>query len=284
MTILAGGHILLEDIPGVERQRLPWRLPGRWISDSAASVHAGRDAFGYHRLFCAGSGCRHAEIPPRRGSVQPFLGDEINRASPKTQSALLEVMEEGQITVDGVTRRIPPPFIVIATQNPEGSAGTQPLPESQLDRFMVRLSMGYPSPEDEERILMRSQPGAAPERSAEPVIRREDLLRMQGETAAVYLSREMSRYLVRLANATRESEDLRLGASPRATLALAAMCRAGAYLEGRDYAVPQDAAAVFLDVMTHRVKLSPKARISNKTPFDVLAEILRSVPQPSLHR
>ena len=285
MTILAGGHILLEDIPGVGKTTLALAFAGamdlrfrrlQFTPDVTPS-----DITGYSVPDLAAGTLKYR---PGAAVCNLFLGDEINRASPKTQSALLEVMEEGQITVDGVTRRIPPPFIVIATQNPEGSAGTQPLPESQLDRFMVRLSMGYPSPEDEERILMRSQPGAAPERSAEPVIRREALLRMQGETAAVYLSREMSRYLVRLANATRESEDLRLGASPRATLALAAMCRAGAYLEGRDYAVPQDAAAVFLDVMTHRVKLSPKARISNKTPFDVLAEILRSVPQPSLHR
>ena len=149
---------------------------------------------------------------------------------------------------------------------------------------MVRLSMGYPSPEDEERILMSRQPGSAPEPAAETVIQSEDLLRMRAETEQVYLSQEMSRYLVRLANATRESEDLRLGASPRATLALAAMSRAGAYLEGRDYVVPQDAAAVFLDVMSHRVKLSAKARISGKTPFDVLAEILRAVPQPALHK
>lgn len=285
MTILAGGHILLEDIPGVGKTTL-------------ALAFAGAMALRFRRLQftpdVTPSDITGYSVPdPVTGKLQYrpgaavcnlFLGDEINRASPKTQSALLEVMEEGQLTVDGVTRRIPPPFIVIATQNPEGSAGTQPLPESQLDRFMVRLSMGYPSPEDEERILMSRQPGSAPEPAAETVIQSEDLLRMRAETDQVYLSQEMSRYLVRLANATRESEDLRLGASPRATLALAAMSRAGAYLEGRDYVVPQDAAAVFLDVMSHRVKLSAKARISGKTPFDVLAEILRAVPQPALHK
>lgn len=131
---------------------------------------------------------------------------------------------------------------------------------------------------------MSRQPGSEPEPAAETVIQSEELLRMRAETDQIYLSQEMSRYLVRLANATRESEELRLGASPRATLALAAMSRAGAYLEGRDYVVPQDAAAVFLDVMSHRVKLSAKARISGKTAFDVLAEILRAVPQPALHK
>lgn len=285
MAILAGGHILLEDIPGVGKTTLALAFAGamdlrfrrlQFTPDVTPS-----DITGYSVPDAATGKLLYR---PGAAVCNLFLGDEINRASPKTQSALLEVMEEGQITVDGVTRRIPPPFIVIATQNPEGSAGTQPLPESQLDRFMVRLSMGYPSPEDEEHILMSRQPGAAPELSADPIIRSEDLLRMQKETEAVYLSREMSRYLVALANVTRTSEDLRLGASPRATLALAAMSRAAAYLEGRDYVVPQDTVSVFLDVMTHRVKLSAKARISGKTSFDVLAELLRSVPQPALHR
>ena len=150
---------------------------------------------------------------------------------------------------------------------------------------MIRLSMGYPTPEDEVEILQRKGATAAREAGeTQQVIQREDLLRMQRETEEVYLSKDLCQYLVNLSNATRESEELRLGASPRATLALAAMSRAGAYLEGRDYAVPQDAAAVFLDVMTHRVKLSAKARVGGKTVFDVLAEILRTVPQPSLHR
>lgn len=285
MTILAGGHILLEDIPGVGKTTLALAFAGaldlrfrrlQFTPDVTPS-----DITGFSVPDAATGKLQYR---PGAAACNLFLGDEINRASPKTQSALLEVMEEGQITVDGVTRRITPPFIVIATQNPEGSAGTQPLPESQLDRFMVRLSMGYPSPEDEEQILMRRQPGAARVPASEPVVTRDELVRMRRETEEIYLSPEMSRYLVALANATRESPELRLGASPRATLALAAMSRAGAYLEGRDYVVPQDAVAVFLDVMTHRVKLDPKARISGRTAFDVLAEILRAVPQPALHR
>lgn len=285
MAILAGGHILLEDIPGVGKTTLALAFAGaldlrfhrlQFTPDVTPS-----DITGYS---VPDQATGKLQYRPGAAACNLFLGDEINRASPKTQSALLEVMEEGQITVDGVTRRILPPFIVIATQNPEGSAGTQPLPESQLDRFMVRLSMGYPSPEDEEQILMSRQPGEAARPSDTPVVRREELLRMQSETESVYLSQEMSRYLVALANATRGSENLRLGASPRATLALASMSRAAAYLEGRDYVVPQDAISVFLDVMTHRVKLSAKARIGGKTPFDVLAELLRSVPQPALHR
>ncbi|HIU32233.1 MAG TPA: MoxR family ATPase [Candidatus Caccousia avistercoris] len=286
MALLAGGHILLEDIPGVGKTTLALAFAGamglrfrrlQFTPDVTPS-----DITGYSVPDPATG---KLEYRPGAAVCNLFLGDEINRTSPKTQSALLEVMEEGQITVDGVTRKIPPPFLVIATQNPEGSAGTQPLPESQLDRFMIRLSMGYPTPEDEVEILQRK--GAAAAREAgetQQVIQREDLLRMQRETEEVYLSKDLCQYLVNLSNATRESEELRLGASPRATLALAAMSRAGAYLEGRDYAVPQDAAAVFLDVMTHRVKLSAKARVGGKTVFDVLAEILRTVPQPSLHR
>ena len=208
-----------------------------------------------------------------------FLADELNRATSRTQSALLEAMEEGQVTVDGVSHPVPQPFLVIATQNPAGASGTQPLPDSQMDRFMVRLSLGYPAPADEMDMVRRRQEGN-PLDSVEQVVDREGLLALREKAGAVYLSDEVLDYIVRLVGATREHPMILQGASPRATLALAAMAKAAALVRGRDYVNPEDVELVFPDVVPHRLLLSPRAE--GDKSFDPAAELLAKVPAPRI--
>ena len=198
-----------------------------------------------------------------------FLGDEINRTSSRTQSALLEVMEEGTVTVDGVTRPVPAPFTVIATQNPIGAAGTQMLPQSQLDRFMVCAVMGYPDEEAELAILAGQSKGRLLDR-VRPVAGQADLLAMQQEVSTVFVHELMYRYIVALA----------VGLSPRATLALTSMTRAAAYLAGRDFVAPQDVTAVFDAVARHRLVLNDQARAGGETVDSVMQDLLRTVPRP----
>ena len=282
MTILAGGHILLEDIPGVGKTTL-------------ALAFAGAMALRFRRLQftpdVTPSDITGYSVPdPATGKLQYrpgaavcnlFLGDEINRASPKTQSALLEVMEEGQLTVDGVTRRIPPPFIVIATQNPEGSAGTQPLPESQLDRFMICVSMGYPTIQEEMEILKRNENGRAPD-SVCPVIDADELLAMRREVAEIYVHDRIYHYIAELARATRENEWTELGLSPRGTVALASMSKACAYLRGRAFVVPSDVAEVFPCVASHRIFLNMKAKVGHIQVSELIRQVLEKVEVPAL--
>ena len=212
-----------------------------------------------------------------------FLADEINRTSSKTQSALLEVMEEGRVTVDGITHETPKPFTVIATQNPVGSAGTQLLPESQMDRFMIRLSMGYPAMQDEVEILDRKREGD-PLLLVQPVANAQNMLDMQQQVQAVYCSRELLEYIVRLADATRESPLLKLGVSPRGSLAVARLARACAWLSGRDYVVPKDIRLIFSDACCHRVLLSPQAKLGGRTAGQILNDILQDTESPALER
>ena len=212
-----------------------------------------------------------------------LLADEINRASPKTQSALLEVMEEGQVTVDGKTRKIAPPFLVIATENPSGSAGTQLLPESQLDRFMVCVKMGYPTIREEMEILRKNENGRTSD-AVQQVMTKEELEEAQRETAQIFMHERILEYLVQLAQATREHEMLELGMSPRGTVALAKMAKAGAYLAGREYVVPADVRGVFRETAQHRILLNTRARISKVKQEEVLQEILYAVESPSLKK
>ena len=209
-----------------------------------------------------------------------FLADEINRASPKTQSALLEVMQEGRLSVDGKTYTVPQPFIVMATQNPFGSSGTQELPESQTDRFMIRITVGYPSRENEIEILKGSRRSAALSLSA--VITPDDLLTLRKQAAEVHVEDSLFAYMVDIAAATRESHDISLGISPRGTMALSAMTRAHALMEGRAYATPDDVLAVAPYTLSHRITLSGDARFAGKTAASVLDDILKSVPMPEL--
>lgn len=213
--------------------------------------------------------------------MQYFLGDEINRTSAKTQSALLEAMEERQVTVDGVTHRLPNPHIVIATQNPIGYAGTQPLPESQLDRFMMRLSIGYPDLKHEVEILKQTE-GVRPVDLIRAAVSAEDVLEMQSQAEKVHVADEIYRYIAELCAATRECELLRVGASPRAGSALVRACKASAWISGRDYVVPGDVQLLFYDVMEHRVLSAAKAGISGMDVHGILHDIFKKVSAPAL--
>lgn len=281
MVILAKGHILLEDIPGVGKTTLALAYA------KALSLHSKRiqftpdvmpsDVVGFTMLDKQTGELRFME-----GAVfcNVFLADEINRTSSKTQSALLEVMEEGRISVDGYTKEAPKPFIVIATQNPIGSAGTQLLPESQMDRFMVRLSMGYPSIEDEMEMLKRKS-RQDPLQTIHRVVDADTLQEMMHDVERVYMSDEIYRYLVTLIDKTRHHPKLLQGASPRAALALCAMAKSCAYLSDRDYVVPQDIKAVFFDTIAHRIRMHSDQRDMREL-HAVVNEILRDVAAPRL--
>ena len=208
-----------------------------------------------------------------------LLADEINRTSSKTQSALLEVMEERQVTVDGQTHKLPDPFVVIATQNPVGSAGTQLLPQAQLDRFMVRLAMGYPDFASQVNILRDRQTGD-PLEAVATVSSCAEVLAMQKEAQSVHMADALLEYVTSLAEASRSHPLTVLGVSPRGALAVCRISRSRAYMAGRDYVLPDDVAAVFADVCAHRLILSPKARIAETTAKDVLAEVVQQVRRP----
>lgn len=279
--MLAGGHILLEDIPGVGKTTLAVAL------SRAMSLHYKRmqftpdvlpsDILGFSLLDT-----KTGEFVYRPGAIftNIFLADEINRTSPKTQSALLEVMEEGSVSVDGVTRKLDAPFFVIATQNPTGASGTQKLPDSQLDRFFIRLSLGYPDHTAATEILMGHSSGNMD--SVQAVLTGETLLGMQKQAEAVYTAPELIDYIVTLTEATRIHEYLLQGISPRGSIALLKMARAYAFYMDRDYLVPEDIHAVFLSVCSHRVILNTKARAAGLSAEDVLSQVLKSVRIPLL--
>ena len=280
LAILARGHILLEDIPGVGKTTMALAF------SKALGLDYNRVQFTPDVMPSDITGFTLYNKEAGRMEYQPgavlcnlFLADELNRATSRTQSALLEAMEEGQVTVDGVSHPVPRPFLVIATQNPAGASGTQPLPDSQMDRFMVRLSLGYPAPADEMDMVRRRQ-GGNPLDSVEQVVDREGLLALREKAGAVYLSDEVLDYIVRLVGATREHPMILQGASPRATLALAAMAKAAALVRGRDYVNPEDVELVFPDVVPHRLLLSPRAE--GDKSFDPAAELLARVSAPRI--
>jgi MoxR-like ATPase len=219
----------------------------------------------------------------REGAVlcNLFLADELNRATSRTQSALLEAMEEGQVTVDGTAHKLPQPFVVIATQNPTGAAGTQLLPDSQMDRFTIRMSLGYPSVQDETAMVLNRLNGN-PMTQLEPLMSRENLIAMQDEVAKTYVNETVVRYIVSLIDATRNHSQILRGASPRATLSVTAVARAVAQLRGRDYVTPRDVQEVFLRIIGHRLLLSPRAEAENVNVQNILREILEAVPAPVL--
>ena len=283
-AILAGGHILIEDIPGVGKTTLALAFSKvlgldyqriQFTPDIMPTDIAGFSI--YHQ------GSEEFEFKEGAAMTNLLLADEINRTSPKTQSALLEAMEEGQITVDGITRDLPDPYIVIATQNPFGSIGTHSLPESQLDRFMICVNMGYPTVEEEMEILKRRQMGN-PLEYVNNVISANDIILMEQEVKEVYIKDSVYKYIVQVAESTRNHEMLGGGMSPRGTVALAAMSRAYAWMKGRNFVVPQDVRDVFECIATHRVRLSTKAKVSHINKHDVLSEILRQVPEPAMRR
>lgn len=280
-AILAGGHILLEDIPGVgkttmamafskamslENKRLqftPDVMPSDVLGFSMYQKHTGEFVYQPGAVMC-----------------NLFLGDEINRTSPKTQSALLEVMEEGSVTVDGVTRKVPEPFVVIATENPAGSVGTQLLPESQLDRFMICTSIGYPALEDEIAIVQGRQPKDVGD-NLQAVMSREELMVCRNVAEQIYMGDDLYRYICELCQATRDNSMIELGVSPRGSVSLARISKAIALLNGRDYVVPDDVKEIFLDVAAHRIVRNAKARAAKKSVEDILRDVMESVTKPT---
>lgn len=281
-AILAGGNVLLEDVPGVGKTEMAIAF------SRAMGLKSNRVQFTPDVMPADITGFSVYSKETERFVYRPgaamcnlLLADEINRTSPKTQSALLEVMEEGNVTVDGVTRQVPRPFIVLATQNPVGSFGTQKLPEAQMDRFLICISMGYPSFEDEVAML-KSRHNSKPLDNVTPVISGEELLAMQHETAGIFIHDVLYEYMTHLSECTREHELLELGFSPRGTLALGRMARAYAYIRGREYCVPKDVRSAFFDVGVHRVRLNQKARLNGKCAADILKNTLERVKPPRL--
>lgn len=282
-AILAGGHILIEDVPGVGKTTLavafsqamgllnhrvqftPDVMPSDILGFNMYHKEKGQFVFHPGAVMC-----------------NLFLADEINRTSPKTQSALLEVMEEGNVTVDGVSREVPKPFIVMATQNPKGSAGTQLLPESQLDRFMICMSMGYPDLKSEMEIAKGRS--VSQQETINPVLDAQALYNLQSYVENLHMDNSIYEYIVMLMEATRENNYIELGVSPRGTIACVRMAKAWAFLQGRTYVLPEDAAAVFMDVAKHRIVLGTKARAARMTAEKILKEILTTVRQPASYK
>jgi MoxR-like ATPase len=279
--LVAGGHVLMEDVPGVGKTTLA-RALARALDLDFKRVQFTPDLMPTDIL--GGAILRPAdgtfEFRPGPIFTQILLADEINRASPRTQSALLEAMSERQVTLDGQTRKLPQPFFVIATQNPIEAEGTYPLPEAQLDRFMMRLALGYPVAESEVDMLF-SQRLAHPLDAVEPVADIERLTALTAAAAAVVVSKPVGRYIVALTQATRTHPDLTLGASPRASLALFRAAQARALLASRDFVEPDDVQALVEVVLAHRLRLSPQARYGGRAAGQIVDEVLRAVPVPT---
>ena len=281
-AILAKGHILLEDVPGVGKTTMALAF------SKVLDLNCSRMQFTPDVLPSDVTGYTIPDPQSGESRYQPgavltnlFLADELNRATSRTQSALLEAMEEGQVTVDGVSHPLPQPFVVIATQNPTGAAGTQLLPDSQMDRFLVRLSLGYPSPKDEAAMVLSRQ-GVNPLHTLSALMTRQQLTALQQTVEETFLSDPVVNYIVSLIVATREHDKLLRGASPRATLAVSAMAKAVARLRGRDYVIPGDVREVFVNTVAHRLLLSPRAEAQGVTAEQILREILDTVPAPKL--
>ena len=280
LAILAGGHILLEDIPGVGKttmalafskalslkynrvQFTPDVLPSDIVGFSVYNKATGAMEYKDGAILC-----------------NLFLADELNRATSRTQSALLEAMEERTVTVDGITHPVPDPFVVIATQNPVGASGTQLLPDSQMDRFMVRLSLGYPKPSDEKEMLTRKQQGN-PLDTVRCMADKGGLAAMRQEAEHTYVSDKILEYIIRLNNATRSDPAVLQGASPRASLAVTSMSKAAAWVQGRDYVLPADVKLIYPATVAHRVILTPDAEAAGRKAEAVVDNILKSIPAP----
>jgi len=281
---LCEGHILLEDVPGVAKTMF-----ARALSRSVGCV--------FKRLQCTPDllptdvtgvsifNQKTAEFEFRPGPIfaQTILTDEINRATPRTQSALLEAMAERRVSVDGTTYTLKAPFLVIATQNPVDQEGTFPLPEAQLDRFLVRLSLGYPTFDEEMKMLARLQKGH-PIDDLSPVVKGDDLIAAQEAVREVHVDEKIRKYVVEIIHATRDHEDVLLGASPRASLALFRTGQALAAMAGRDFVLPDDIKKISHAVLAHRIILKPESRLRKKTPNSIVHEVMQEVSVPTLDR
>lgn len=282
MAILAGGHVLLEDVPGVGKTTLALAFSKalgldykriQFTSDSVPSDITGFSVFDKSQnKFVYQKGAAMTNL---------LLADEINRTSSKTQSALLETMEEHQVTVDGITHPLPSPFIVLATQNPVGSAGTQMLPPSQMDRFMIKLEMGYPDFKSQVNIL-KDRHNENPLDSVQSVVTANDITELQKNVQNIHTDDEIYEYVTRLAEYSRNLETTELGISPRGALSVCRMAKAHAFVNGRDYVVPDDIRAIFCDVCAHRIIITQRARLSGHNSQSAAKEIIDSVPVPSI--
>lgn len=279
-ALLSGSHVLIEDVPGTGKTTLAAAMAkvtglsfnrAQFTPDVMASDITGFNIYNRQK----------EQFEFRQGLVMCnlLLADEVNRASPKTQSALLEAMEEGRVTVDGVTYDIPDPFMVIATQNPTGYVGTYPLPEAQLDRFALKLSMGYPSADEEVDILMARR-GVNPLDSVEARLSVDEVRELRRFVAGIRIDEQLYRYIVTLITATRKNPKLALGASPRASVALMRLAQAYAFIRGRDYVLPDDIGSLFRTAVAHRLMLRQEAKLANQSADDVLNEILRTTDVP----
>lgn len=282
MAVFASGHILIEDVPGLGKTTLAMAL------SNALGLESKRIQFTPDTMPSDITGTSFYDERTKKFEFLPgvvmtnlLLGDEINRTSAKTQSALLEAMAEEKVTVDGVRYPLPDPFIVIATQNPVTSSGTQPLPDSQLDRFMVKLSMGYPDA-DAELAMLKNAYGKGQREKVTQITDAAGLLRMRETVNNIKVTDEIMNYLIALCDATRNHPDVVLGISPRGLIAFMQMSRAKAFCDGRDYVIPQDAQSVFVDCCAHRLFTSGRLRREGGTAADILTRIIQDVPAPEL--
>ncbi|MBQ6273108.1 MAG: MoxR family ATPase [Oscillospiraceae bacterium] len=281
LAVIAGGHILMEDIPGVGKTTMAVSL------SKALGLDYNRVQFTPDVLPSDITGFsiydkNTGEMRYQKGAVlcNLFLADELNRATSRTQSALLQAMEEGEVTVDNNTYPVPQPFVVIATQNPTGAKGTQMLPDSQMDRFMLRLSIGYPDHADAIEMVRRKQTGMSTD-EVNQVVSRAEMMQIRKEAEAVFIKDSIIEYIVTLCERTRKDERILQGASPRATLALTALSKATAWIQGRDYVLPRDVRFIFSECIEHRLIWAPELARSEER-FKVLDEIFESVPAPAI--
>ncbi len=281
IALLCNGHVLIEDVPGVGKTTLASAL-AKSLACSFRRIQFTPDLMPSDVTGFTLVNFKTGEMEFKEGAVmaQVVLADEINRTSPKTQSALLEVMEEQQVTVDGVTHPLPKPFIVLATQNPGEFVGTYPLPEAQMDRFFLRISIGYPTLEQEMDVLERYSGVVKPMATIEPVCSGQDIIALQEMVKQVYCSPEVRMYVATLVAATRQEPALALGASTRAAIALIHGAQACALLAGRDYIVPEDVQHMAIPVLSHRLVLSPESRMKGVTAQSVVMKVLKSTPVP----
>lgn len=281
VAMLTGGHVLIEDVPGVGKTQMVSAVAhscsGKFNRLQLTPDVMPSDITGFNMIHPA---TRETEFRPGAVFCNFLLADEINRSSPKTQSALLEIMEEGQLSMEGVTYRLPKPFMVLATQNPVETYGTYHLPEAQMDRFLLKISMGYPEKADELAILHRDV-DALPE-NLSPVISCEDVETLKQQVLQVACHERISEYIVGIAEETRNSEYIRLGASPRASLALYRASRAYALLNGRSFVLPDDVKFLAPYVLSHRLVLSPRGKSVMETPENALEHVLRNVTVPTV--
>ncbi len=282
VSLLAGGHVLIEDVPGLGKTTLVAAL-AKSLACSFRRIQFTPDVLpsdvtGF-TLFDLKTGEKQVQFGAVMSNI--VLADEINRTSPKTQSSLLEVMSEGRMTIDGVTYAAPQPFMVLATQNPVEMTGTYPLPEAQLDRFLMRISLGYPAPE-EEREILRRQKGAQPLDTLEAVATGEDVLRLRQAQAQITCAPAVLDYIVQLANATRAEKQIALGVSPRGSLALMNAAMAYALVHGRDYVLPDDVQKLVEPVLAHRILLETGADVQAESAVSVLRRVVQSIPVPAV--